>query len=310
MRVIKIKTYDPNWLQLYDFESDQIKRVLNDNLLEIHHIGSTSVAGLAAKPVIDIIALVKNFADAIIGLEAIGFESRGEMCLPFRRYFRKDQSVNLHLYENSSPEVYLNLCFRNYLRANQEAKDEYQKLKYLLLKDQRIGAKDYGRFSNYNLGKDDFIRKILQKAGFNEFRLMYCNHRNEWYRYHSIRKKQLFDRANLRYDKKHPTIFSSDCFHFILYKGVEIVTIAMVEFLDDKIAVLRGLATDEPYKRKGYAQEMMHLLERWVKYQNRQVIKMHANLEAELFYRKLGYAEIEFNDISISHNVIDMGKYL
>jgi len=310
MKTITIEKYNPNWPELYRFESERIQEVLGANLLEIHHIGSTAIPGLAAKPIIDIIALVKDFERAIPLLEEIGFESRGEMYLPFRRYFRNGKLVNLHVYEHSSPEVALNLYFRNYLRTHQQEKDEYQKLKHSLLEDERIGLKEHGNFSNYNLGKDDFIRKILKKAGFNEFRLMYCNHYNEWQRYHSIRKEQIFNRINVEYDPNHPTMSSPNCFHFILYKGIEIVTVAMVELLDDEVAVLRSLATDEQHKMKGYGKEMMRLLERWIKYQNRKIIKMHANLEAEEFYRKLRYKEIEFNDVSVSQNVIDLGKYL
>ena len=139
---------------------------------------------------------------------------------------------------------------------------------------------------------------------------MYCNHRNEWEDYHRIRKTQLFDRSNVVYDENHPSITDQNNFHFILYKGTDIVTVAQVEFLNDKIAVLRSLATDEIYKNHGYGREMMKLLETWMKSKGRSVVKMHAALDAENFYRKLGYKEVEFDDPSISKEIIDLGKSL
>ncbi len=80
--------------------------------------------------------------------------------------------------------------------------------------------------------------------------------------------------------------------------------------LFEREAALRSLATDEPYKKQGFATHMMKLLERWVKQQGRGVLKMHAALRAENFYRKLGYAEMEFDDQSISKEIIDLGKVL
>ena len=97
-------------------------------------------------------------------------------------------------------------------------------------------------------------------------------------------------------------------YHFVLYRGTEIVSVAHVELLNEKEAALRSLATDEPHKNKGYGREAMALLEKLVKSKGRSVIKMHAAGGAEHFYRKLGYKEMEFNDPSISKDIIDLGK--
>jgi GrpB-like predicted nucleotidyltransferase (UPF0157 family) len=121
---IEIVAYNHNWPHMYELEAARIKDALGDELTQIHHIGSTSVPGLAAKPVIDIIALVNDFKVTIPLFESIGFEYRGEIHLPFRSYFRKGKGVNLHVYEKSSPEVSLNLSFKNYLRDHPEAAAE------------------------------------------------------------------------------------------------------------------------------------------------------------------------------------------
>ncbi len=314
MKAIAVVPYDPKWPMLYETEAGKIKTALGDTLIEIHHIGSTSVSGLAAKPVIDIIALVKNFDIAISFLESIRYEARGEVYLPFRQYFRKGKEVNLHVYENDSPEALLNLYFRDYLRNHEAARNEYQGLKYSLLEDERVGFKDHGKFTNYNLGKDEFIRKILKCAGFDEFRLMYCNHHHEWANYHRICKDQLFDpyqtKYNSQYNPNHPTMTDPNCFHFVMYKGVEIVSVAMIEFLIDNAVILRSLATDEPYKMKGYGREVMQLLEKWVKSKGKKVIKTHSALPDKQFYRKLGYIHMKFDDRSILIESVDLGKEL
>lgn len=112
MKTIEIVPYDTHRPAIFEDETGKIKAALGDNL---HHIGSVSVPGLAVKPIIDIIVPVNNYERIIPLLKSIGFESRGEMHLSFRSYFRKGKKINLHAYENSSPELKLNLCFRNYL---------------------------------------------------------------------------------------------------------------------------------------------------------------------------------------------------
>ena len=86
----------------------------------------------------------------------------------------------------------------------------------------------------------------------------------------------------------------------MLYKSDKIVSVAAVEFLNESEVSIRSLATDEVDKNRGYARHMMQLLERWIKQQGKEVIKIHAADTAEIFYRKLGYNDMEFNDVSIS----------
>jgi len=307
---IEVHLYNPSWPIIYENAAKSIKEALENNLIEIHHIGSTSVPGLSAKPCIDIIGLVRNFKAAIPALKSIGYESRGEMHLPFREYFRYGKEINLHLYEGYSPEINLNIAFRDYLRANPEAAQEYQELKDKLLQDSKSSVKNNSNFTGYNLGKDNFIRSIIAKTKYNELRLMYCNHHHEWQQYHQIRKTELFDPYNIVFNHNHYSMTDPNCYHFVFYKKVEIIGVAMIQFLADGTAVLRSLATVPSHRNKGYAKELMFLLEKWVKIRGGKVIKLHSALDAEHFYRKLGYEEVEFNDKGVSDNVIDLGKVL
>jgi GrpB-like predicted nucleotidyltransferase (UPF0157 family) len=307
---IEISPYNPNWPIIYKNLAKSLEESLGSNLIELHHVGSTAVPGLGAKPIIDIIGSVHSFSDALPLLQSIGFEARGEMHLPFRQYFRKSKEVNLHLYEEYSPEIKLNLNFRDYLLTHPEAVFAYQKLKVKLLDDPDSSLKNQYNYTGYNLGKDEFIRSILKKAEFDEVRLMYCNHYHEWQEYHNLRKAELFDRHNIVYNPNHPTISDPNCYHFVLYKGVEIVSIAMIQFLEERTAALRALATKPLHRNKGFGKTTLQLLEKWLKIRDFKILKLHSALDAEHFYRKYCYKEMEFKDHAVLSDVIDLGKVL
>ena len=309
---IEVLPCNPDWPCQFEEEAAVIKKALQDNLIAIHHIGSTSSPGLAAKPIIDMIIVVQYPLWTISALETVGYLYRGEMGIPFRHYFNKKQgtTVHLHIYEEGNPEIELNILFRDYLRAHEKEHHEYAQLKEDLLTQEDSFVRKNGGFSGYTLGKDVFIKKILQRAGFNKLRLMHCTHDEEWEEYHRIREEQIFRGTSVIYDRQHPSLTAQSHHHFILYKGTTIVAVAHVEFLNMDEAALRSLATDDPYTKCGYASHMLNLLEKWIKRQGRRVIKIHAALSAEQFYRKLEYEAMTFDDLSISQDSIDLGKIL
>lgn len=132
----------------------------------------------------------------------------------------------------------------------------------------------------------------------------------EWEAYHHIREVQLFSPLNIAYDRNHPSLTAENIYHFIGYIGNNIVTVGMVELIDTKIAALRALATDEPYKNQGHATYMLKYLERWIKQQGRSTIKMHAALGAVSFYRKHEYIDMPFDEQPLAGVSIKMGKKL
>jgi len=125
MKIIEVVPYDPNWPTIFAVESKIIQEAFGENCLEIHHIGSTSVPGLAAKPKIDMIAVVKDPSEVIEQLSSIGIQYRGEYNIPLHYGFSKRGKVdiNLHVYEEVHPEIKLNLLFRDYLRSHAVARD-------------------------------------------------------------------------------------------------------------------------------------------------------------------------------------------
>ena len=310
---IEVVPYNPDWPKQFEIEAEKIRGALDDNLIEVHHVGSTSIPGLAAKPRIDIIAEIKDLNFQDINLQNLEYTYRGSFNIPLRKTYTKrskDLNINLHVFSANDPEIELNLKFRDYLRQNQEARDKYQNLKLGLLADESSSVRGSGGFVNYTLRKNDFIKSVLNKAGFNSIMMNLCLHEAEWDNYHRIRKEQIFSPINILYNPNHPHLTSENHYHFVLYQGTRIISVAHVEFLNQSDASIRSLATDGPYQNKGYGKKMMELLEKWIKYQGRSNIKIHANPKAEQFYRRLGYEDIIWDDISINNQTINLGKSL
>ncbi len=149
---------------MYEEEASKLRRIFGSSLIEIHHIGSTSVVGLAAKPVIDIMPVVKDI-DQVDRLNTamitIGYEPKGENGLPGRRYFQKggDQRTHhVHFFDIGNTEVDRHLVFRNYLRSHPDAVKEYGDLKKEL--SQRFPS----NMEAYIRGKEQLVAAIEKRA--------------------------------------------------------------------------------------------------------------------------------------------------
>jgi GrpB-like predicted nucleotidyltransferase (UPF0157 family)/GNAT superfamily N-acetyltransferase len=307
---IHVVAYNDCWPTVFEAEKNKILKALGDNCLSLHHIGSTSVPGLEAKPVLDMMMELVNPDQGIGPLEQLGYAYKGEINIPFRLFFAKKDAVHLHVYEKGNPEVALNLVFRDYLRAHPPERQEYTQLKRTLLSQESSFEKSGGRFSGYTLGKNDFIQSILERARFEGLCLRICTHDKEWRRYHELRRTLLFEPKGLVYDAHHPSLTNPGCTHFVLYKGTHIVSVAQIEFFQGGFGALRAVATDPLYQKQGYGVHMVGLLEKWAYRRGVRVLKTHANWHAQNFYRKLGYVEMAFEDICITPDVVDLGKEL
>jgi GrpB-like predicted nucleotidyltransferase (UPF0157 family) len=244
-RVI-LSPYNHNWPDIFAAEALKIKKALGDNCVEIHHIGSTSVPSLAAKPKIDIIAAVKDLVLHNHKLDEIGYFDQGHgFNIPLRRCFtiRGETEINLHIFEENDPEIELNILFRDYLRNNPDARMEYEALKYRLI---AIESSHYkGRmYKNYTLGKHEFIHKILSKAGFTGLRLVICTHESEFEAARNL-GENIEDVADHEY--------------VVLYNGVEIIAYAHVRLTPE--FSIQSLMM----KKKGFEQQFLELIEKWQK---------------------------------------------
>lgn len=314
IKKIVVTNYNADWPRTFEIEASKIKGLLRDNCIAIHHVGSTSVPGLSAKPVIDMIGVIKNPELAIEPLESFGFLYKGEYNIPMRYYFNRKDGVdtNLHVYHEGHPEIELNLLFRDYLRNHLEARIEYSHLKENLLKDSSSHEKNHSLFTGYNLGKDAFIRKILKATSYNRLRIVKCTHYEEWLFVKKMRQKYFFDPLAIE-DPYHWTFDQMDHAHLIFYRGVEMIGYAHIQFWKDQRAALRILVIDEKYRRSGMGSQFLKLCEDWLKKLDIHSLHDEARPSALSFYRKNGYIEMPFNDPSgdpPSPHDIAMGKIL
>lgn len=163
---IWLAPHDSAWATAFAREASAIADALPDLPITLHHIGSTAVPGIVAKPVIDMLGVVPSCEamDACAPrLAALGYEALGEFGIPGRRYFRKNapdgaRSHQLHVFASDSPEVPRHLNFRDYLRAFPAAAAAYAALK------QELAARCVGDVRCYTEGKTAFIREADRRA--------------------------------------------------------------------------------------------------------------------------------------------------
>ena len=149
---------------MFERESVCINRVLGENVVAIHHIGSTAIPSIYAKPVIDILVEVKKIdsLDDPAPMVSLGYEAMGEFGIVGRRYFRKENAYqrthHVHIFEAGSAQVTRHLAFRDYMLAHPEDAQKYSELKRRLAKEHSTDIEKYMD------GKDEFIQAIDKKA--------------------------------------------------------------------------------------------------------------------------------------------------
>ena len=166
---ITVVNYNSEWPLKYTEERDYITEILKDNCISIYHIGSTSVPGLAAKPIIDIMAVVRSLerVDAVRkSFEEIGYEYLGEFGIKGRRYLRKggdERTHQIHIFQADDwNNIGRHLAFRDYMRTHEKEREEYAKIKIELAK------KFPYDIDGYCDGKENFVREI-EKLAFSQF---------------------------------------------------------------------------------------------------------------------------------------------
>lgn len=164
MRKVEVTSYNPQWNSIFKKEAHTLHNIFGSEIIEIHHIGSTSVSGLKAKPIIDIMPVVKEISridEFNTALTAIGYEAKGENGIPGRRYFQKggdSRTHHVHIYELGNPEIERHLVFRDYLRAHPDDVKKYGNLKEAL--SQRFPYD----IEAYIKGKEHLVLEIERKA--------------------------------------------------------------------------------------------------------------------------------------------------
>jgi GrpB-like predicted nucleotidyltransferase (UPF0157 family) len=162
-REIRIVDYDPEWSARFRAHAEIIARSLGDVLLRIEHIGSTSVPGLAAKPIIDVLAVVVNSADEasyVPALEAAGYELRvREPDFQEHRMLRTiAKDVHVHVFSPGAPDIGRLLTFRDRLRTNAADRALYEETK------RRLAAREWPDMNAYAEAKTEVVERIIAGA--------------------------------------------------------------------------------------------------------------------------------------------------
>jgi len=161
---VVIADYDPIWPHWYEGAAFRIREALGDRALEVHHVGSTSVRGLPAKPLIDINLVVADTTDEaayVPPLEAIGYKLRiREPDWYEHRMLRGfDPPVNLHVFNPGCKEVDQMLRFRDHLRTNADDRELYARTK------RELAAQKWTYLQNYADAKSAVVQEILSRTG-------------------------------------------------------------------------------------------------------------------------------------------------
>jgi GrpB-like predicted nucleotidyltransferase (UPF0157 family) len=166
---IVLSEYDPEWPRLFEREAERIRGALGDRALAIEHTGSTSVPGLAAKPIIDVVLVVADSADEpsyVPALEAAGYVLRAREPEWFEhRLLRGPHThVNLHVFSAGCEEVERMLRFRDHLCADEADRELYERTK------RELAALDWKFGQNYADAKAGVVGEILARAGVSDRR--------------------------------------------------------------------------------------------------------------------------------------------
>jgi GrpB-like predicted nucleotidyltransferase (UPF0157 family) len=160
---IELVEYDPAWPELYEREAERIRAALGDRLRVLEHAGSTSVPGLAAKPIIDIVLAVADSADEsayVPALDDAGYvlAIREPDWHEHRLLKGNDPTVNLHIFSHGSAEVERMLAFRDRLRTNEAERLLYERTK------RELAQRTWTYVQDYADAKTQIVEAILARA--------------------------------------------------------------------------------------------------------------------------------------------------
>jgi GrpB-like predicted nucleotidyltransferase (UPF0157 family) len=160
---IEIRDHDPEWPRLFEREAARIRSVLGDRVVRLEHAGSTSVPGLPAKPIVDMVLEVPDSSDEpayLPDMEAAGYVLviREPEWFEHRVFKGPDTNINLHVFTAGAEEVERMLRFRDWLRANPADRELYARTK------RELAARDWKYVQQYADAKTAVVREIMERA--------------------------------------------------------------------------------------------------------------------------------------------------
>ncbi|MFP7286842.1 GrpB family protein [Shouchella clausii] len=160
---VTLLEYDPEWPNQFDREATRIRSVLGNKALQLEHVGSTSVPGLCAKPIIDILLVVIDSANEttyVPDLEKAGYTLRIREPEWFEHRLLKgpDTDINLHVFSKGASEVNRMLRFRDWLRSNNADRDKYASVK------RHLAQRQWRHVQHYADAKSAIVQEIMERA--------------------------------------------------------------------------------------------------------------------------------------------------
>jgi GrpB-like predicted nucleotidyltransferase (UPF0157 family) len=159
---IHLAEYDPAWPALFEREAARVRSILGDRVLRLEHVGSTSVPGLAAKPIVDILLVVADSADEpayVPPMEAARYvlRIREPVWFEHRLFKGPDTDINLHVFSDGCPEIARMLAFRDRLRTHDDERDRYEEAK------RDLAARDWEYVQWYADAKGEVVEGIIER---------------------------------------------------------------------------------------------------------------------------------------------------
>jgi GrpB-like predicted nucleotidyltransferase (UPF0157 family) len=160
---IQLMEYSSEWPALFVREAKRVRAVLGERVLLLEHVGSTSVPGLAAKPIIDMLLAVADSADEqayVPAMETAGYilHIREPQWHEHRLFKGPDTDVNLHVFSQGCPEIDRMLMFRDWLRANDSDRELYERTK------RELAQRTWKYVQNYADAKTKVVEEIIARA--------------------------------------------------------------------------------------------------------------------------------------------------
>jgi len=165
MRLIEVVPYDPRWRVLFERVAGELVEVFGEEIVAIHHVGSTAIPNISAKPIIDVLVEVRSIEridEFNPEMAERGYLPKGEFGIRGRRFFIKgdeeQRTHHIHVFQTGNPELERHIAFRDYMIAHPEEAKAYSRLK------QELVRRFPHDIEGYMAGKDEFIKKIERKA--------------------------------------------------------------------------------------------------------------------------------------------------
>ena len=160
---ITLAEYDPEWAVLFTREASRIRAILGRDAVLVEHVGSTSVPGLAAKPIIDIVLAVPDSADEpayALAMTAAGYVLwvREPDWFEHRLFKGPDTDINLHVFTAGASQIDRMLLFRDWLRASEADRDAYLKVK------RELAQRTWRHIQHYADAKTAIVQQIMERA--------------------------------------------------------------------------------------------------------------------------------------------------